>query len=250
MEKILSILSLLLVFGASSQVELSSDSDAVKEEKKRNKSLEIKAKNEASSVDAILYSTWSSSNRVLKMNDAPYGDSLYKRADETGLNTWSFGIGVRSSHGKYFTWEGSIAYIRNGESYSYADNDSSYTYNTTYAYIGMPFNAYFTYEVKSFKFFAGGGISPQIFSGYKHDVHYVDSAGHEYDDTYKTKSGYNPYVLSASAIMGVDMSIGQHVSVFLFPEYRWQMISSYEKIDDYKHFARAFNLKFGLSYKL
>lgn len=250
MKFVVLILSLAVSYNIDAQIELSSDSDAVKEEKKREKVSGNKGKKSNSTVDAILYSTWSASNRLLKMNDAPYGDSLLNRVDEAGLNTWSFGIGIRSKHGNYFAWEGSIAYIRNGESYLYENSDSSYSYNTTYAYIGMPFNAYFTYSFNNISLFAGGGLSPQIFSGYRQDVHYKDSANHEFDETFKTKSGYNPYVISASAIAGIDLNLGKSISVFVFPEYRWQLISSYEKIDDYKHFARAFNIKFGISYKL
>lgn len=232
------------------QIELSEESEIVKEERKKEKKMASEKQMVNSTVEIIGYSTWSSTSRILEMNDEPYGDSLFERANEGGLNTWSFGLGLRSHHGNYFSWEGSIAYIRNGESYLFEETDTMYSYKSTYSYIGMPLMAYFNYKKNFVTFYAGGGVVPQMFTGFRQDVLYRTETNHEVEESSKTTIGYNSFVLSVKAACGVELNLGKSTSVFVFPEYRYQLVSSLEKIADYKHFAKSLNIKFGLSYKL
>jgi hypothetical protein len=244
MNKIVLLSGALLITGSlKAQIEISeqSQSSEVKE-------LQILPAVEKST-DVFVSANWSSTNRNLVENDGLFGEPLGLRADEVKLNVWSFGLGIRNRVHRYFTWEGGMSFIRNGESYSFEGSDSTFSYNTTYSYISMPFKGYFTYG-KNIRVFAGGGVIPQMFLQYKQEQEWENSVNAKGDETIKTKSGYNSFVISLAANIGVQVSMGKNVSLFVMPEYRYQLTSTYEKTDEYKHFGRAFGLNMGLTYSM
>lgn len=240
-----SVLTFLLVlplwFSGYGQIEISENSEAVKEEKKKE------TQQYASSSEVYFMANWSHSSSLLMENDPPFGDPLEERADEGTLNIWSFGLGVRNRVHKYVSWEGGMSFMRNGESYLFEGADSTYSYNTRYTYIGMPLKVLFTYG-ESIRFYAGIGLVPQLFVNYRQDIEYVTPEDHTEKETIKTNNGYNSFVLSGVANIGVQLNMGKATSLFVMPEYRYQLTSSYEKQDDYKHFARALGVNLGLTY--
>lgn len=216
---------------------------------KEETKVEKKAKKEKRSPDgstAIYFVTnWSNTNRVLKPNGSLYGDSLGLRADEGSLNTWSFGLGMQNKLNDYLMWDGGISFSRNGESYSYSDSDSSFSYKTTYNYIAMPIRINFTYG-KDFKFYAGAGLMPQMFTGYRQEQEWTTSTDNKDSQTIKTKSGYNPFVISAIFNVGLIMNFKNNWALVVSPEARIQLSSSYMKLDGYVHKGRAYGVTFGL----
>lgn len=199
--------------------------------------------------EVFLLANWSSTNRKLIENDAPFGDTLGYRADETKLNRWSYGLGIRSRLNEYLSWEGGISLLRNGETYRFEDTDTVYTYTTSYMYIGMPFKVLFTYG-RRFRFYAGAGMIPQVFLQYRQEQGWLTSTGYGGENTVVTNNGYNTFVLSMVFNAGLQADLTKNMAVFIMPEYRHQLTSSYEKQDDYKHFSRALGLNMGLTYKL
>ena len=137
-----------------------------------------------------------------------------------------------------------------GESYLFEDTDTSHQYVTTYSYVGMPLKVLFTYGEKDFRFFAGIGIVPQMFVRYQQDREWMTTVDETIKESEKTKSGYNSFVLSAVANVGVQINLGSKASFLFMPEYRYQLVTSYQKQDDYKHFGRALGFNFGLSFAL
>jgi len=245
-----------LLFGMSlvtsmvfSQIEISEDTQTeAKEEVKEIQILPAKQ----STTEFFAIANWSSTNRKLIENDnngGVFADSLGSRSDETKLNTWSVGIGIRDRIHEYLSWEGGIAYFQNGESYLYEDADTLHSYTTSYSYISMPVKLYFTYG-KNVKLLAGGGLVPQMFLKYKQDRRWVDAVDAETTEEFSTNNGYNSFVLSAVANVGVQLNMGKNVSVLFMPEYRVQLTSSYEKQKPYKHFGRALGFNMGLTYLL
>jgi hypothetical protein len=206
-------------------------------------------KNEVdNSTEIYFMANWSSTHRNLSENKFPFGDTLGEFANETALNTWSFGLGISNKLTSYLKWEGGISYLRNGESYAFSKGDSTYAYETTYSYIGMPLKLVFNYG-KSINFYAGIGMLPQMFLGYKKDINWTTNAGAKEDELLKVKEGYTPvsFVLNTLLNIGVSMTIQEKWSVFVSPEYRFQLNSTFDAKDAYIHKARALGVSFGLT---
>lgn len=205
-----------------------------------------------STTEFFVIANWSRNSRRLIENDnnnGVYADPLGTRADESFLNTWSFGIGIKQRVHKYLTWEGGITYLQNGESYLFEAADTLHSYETTYSYITMPIKVYFTYG-NTVRFYAGGGLVPKMFLNYKQYRVFVDAVNAETTEAFKTQNGFNTFSLSAVANVGVQLNLGKKVSVLFMPEYRVQLTTSNEKSDSYKHFNRAFGFNMGLTYGL
>lgn len=199
--------------------------------------------------EAYFHANWSSTSRKLIENDAPFGDTLGNRVFEGKLNRWSYGVGFRSRLNDYLSWEGGISLLRNGESYLYEAADTMYSYNTTYVYIGMPIKVMFTYG-QQIRVYAGGGILPQMFVQYRQDQEWLTTLDYREKNTVKTNNGYNSFVFSLVFNAGVQMDITNNMAMYVMPEFRYQLTSSYEKQADFKHYGRALGLNLGLTYKL
>lgn len=234
-----------VVIGGS---EESSKIQSVKKEKRQKKEKESVGLDAASSIYFV--SNWGMNTRQLEMNKAPYGDSLGFRSNETSMGTWSFALGIRNRITPRLSWDGGVAFNRNGENYSFEEQDTSFSYSTTYQYIGMPFRLNFTFG-KTVEFFGGIGLMPQLFSTYRQEVKWRsgDSNGSE---TLKSKPGYAPnsFVLAGLVNVGVCLHFEKNWSLLVAPELRYQLTSSYNKQDDFIHKNRAYGITFGLIRRL
>ncbi len=190
---------------------------------------------------------WSSTTRTLQVNKSPFGDSLGYFKDETALNTWSFGLSISNKISSYLNWEGGISLLRNGESYSFSQLDSTYAYNTTYSYIGMPLKLVFNYG-KTINVYGGFGIIPQMFLGYNKAINWTNNEGSKDGETLKVKEGYAPvsFVLNTVFNVGVSLKLQEKWSVFVSPEYRLQLNSTFDTKDAFIHKGRALGVSFGL----
>jgi hypothetical protein len=247
LNKFLMIGSLAIISCSStsfSQVVIGGETEEVKEPKKK-KVVEEKE----GATEVYLVSNWSNTRSILRENEGLYSKPLGEREFETSLNTWSFGLGFRTEIHKYFSLQAGVAYLRNGESYLFEDVDTMFTYNSTYAYIAMPIKGLFTYG-DGVKLLAGGGITPQLFSGYRQDTEWTTKNNSTDKETIKLKNGFSTFVLSASFNIGVQLRLSPTWSLLLMPEYRIQLTDSYVVTDRYEHFARAFGFDMGLTLKL
>jgi hypothetical protein len=193
--------------------------------------------------------TWNSTNRTLVPNDGLFGKPLGYRADETKLNVWSFTLGFRSQLHKNIAWEGAVSYMRNGESYSFEDTDTSYMYESRYSYIAVPMKLFYTYG-SDIKLLVGAGIVPQMFTGFKQDIEYEGEKNATIKEEVKTRIGYNSFVLSTVFNVGAQFKVGDRWSVLILPEYKLQLTSSLEKNAAYKHKASTFGGHIGLVFDL
>lgn len=236
-------LLLLLTISVNGQIVVGEGSEKVKKE------LEIVRPKKQRTSDGItsvyLVTNWSSTYRTLSENGDLFGEPLGKRADETSFNTWSFGLGLRNRLNNYLFWDGGIAYHRNGEQYLFTDADTMFAYQTTYNYISMPLRLNAVYG-KNVKFSVGAGLIPQMFMSYKQEQQWETTTNSSGDETLKTRSGYNPFVLSAVFNMGIILDFQSNWSLLISPEARIQLNSSYTDISEYKHRARAYGITFGL----
>lgn len=218
---------------------------ATKKKEKKSESDSTKVKKEPTGTSIYFVSNWSATNRSLTENGDLFGEPLGERANETGLNTWSFGLGFQNEFAKHFMWDGGISFLRNGESYSFVGTDTAYSYQTTYSYISMPLRVNYVIG-KDFKFYAGGGLVPQMFLGYKQDRQWTRADNSEESETIKSKSGYNSFVISAVVNVGMMMNFNNGWSLLVSPEARFQLNSSYMNQDAYVHKGKAYGVTFGL----
>ncbi len=196
--------------------------------------------------EVYFVSNWSRTSSILTESKGLSAKPLGEREFETSLDTWSFGVGYRTRVNKYLSVQGGISYLRNGESYTYETIDSLFTYNTTYAYIAMPVKVLFTYG-NEIKLLAGGGVNPQLFSGYRQDQEWKTKTNATGDETIKRKNGYSSFVLSASLNIGVQLKFSEKWALLFMPEYRIQLTDSYLENDAYDHFGRALGFDLGLT---
>jgi hypothetical protein len=231
-------ISLMGVGNLFGQIELKKE-EPKKEDKK------VVKKDGATSV--FVTANWSSTSRKLVPNDGLAGKPLGERENEEGINAWSFELGIRNQLHKYVAWEGGIAFMQNGEKYSFSDTDTSYKYDSHYSYIGMPIKVHFTYG-ENFKLLVGGGIVPQMFVGFKQNTGWTGADNDAHKETVKTKIGYNSFVFSAVMNVGLQVNLGGRWSVLVMPEYKVQLTTSYANNppDPYKHFARSLGFNMGV----
>jgi hypothetical protein len=194
-----------------------------------------------------LSANWSNTTRKLLQNGDLFGDSLGERTNEVPLNTWSFGLGVRSDFAKQFFWDGGLSFLRNGEQYSYEDpaTDSTFNYQTTYSYISMPLklNAFIGKKVR---LYFGGGLVPQMFFRYRQNQQWTSAENTAKSDEIKSKSGYSSFVISGLLNLGVEFVFESKWSLFVASEARWQLSSTYMPQDSYTHKAQVYGASFGI----
>ena len=237
------LLGLIFLFVGSewshAQLEISSESTKVKRNNKQSENI--------SETAFFVAANWSQTSRKLSSNDGLFGEELGKRAEEDVLNTWSYFLGIRGAMKHGFFWEGGMAYLQNGESYRYKDplSDSTFSYKTTYSYIGMPLKLNYSYG-NAFRIYCGAGLLPQLFFEFKQNQQWSTPDNGSSSNDISSKNGCNTFVLSAIASVGFDISVHRNWRLFLAPELRWQLNSSYSKQDAYIHKARAYGVTFGL----
>jgi hypothetical protein len=233
---------IFLFFGipwACAQLEISANNKGYKKSKE---------KNSAESTTALfLAANWSRTGRKLIPNSGLFAEPLGKRVDEKNLNTWSYFLGVRGEIKSGIYWDGGLAFLQNGESYDYNDpaTDSSFNYKTTFTYIGMPLKINYAYG-KALRICGGAGLLPQIFFGYEQNQQWSSPQSGSLSNDITIKSGYNSFVLSAVASLGLELSIQKNWRIFAAPELRWQLNSSYSSQNAYIHKGRAYGVTFGL----
>jgi len=190
-------------------------------------------------------------NRTLESNKAPFGAPLGIRADETGLKSWSYQVGVRNRVSKFVSYDAGFALDRFGESYEYDDpnSDSTFSYTSRYSYYAMPIQVFFTYG-KDLRIFAGGGIQPQLLAGYRQERKWNTTLGSAQEETLKGKDGFNGFGMGLIASAGFQWRLNKNTSLYVLPSWVWNLSSTYDDQSDYIHKSHSFNLKFGITVHL
>lgn len=259
MEKLkpfIALLCLLTTVSAQSQIVVGGEQepDPKKEDKKENLVEMNNGKSREVSGNGSVYFFLSRAynNRVLTENQGLFGDSIGTRANEEGLKTLCYGLGFRSQVKKSFYLGGGLSIYNNGESYIYEQSDTLFQYNSRYAYVGMPL--FLEYNAgETFQFIGTIGITPAMFVRYKQEQNWRNSQNVESDTTIIARNGnlnFNTMVLSGFVAAGFALKMSPSTSFYIKPEYRFQINSSYSKINPFIHKARAFSVNFGFIYNL
>jgi hypothetical protein len=240
----------LISFNSFCQITIGEDSATTRTDTLVQLKNNLKPKRELDGSTEIFFgTTWANSNRKLIENGDFYGKELGLRADETKITTWSYNLGFRNYVHKNIAIEGGISLLKNGESYAFKGTDSTFNYQTTYSYIAMPLKVNYTYG-EEIRLMIGTGFIPQMFTQYQHEQQWTNSVNAEESESLKTKNGYSSFLMSAVVSAGVQIKYSHSFSIYIIPEYRWQLNSSYFKVDPYKHYARVLGVNFGFVYQL
>ena len=216
------------------------------EEGKKTSVKKEKVKSSTGSQTSIYaISNWSKTNRTLESNSGYFGDTLGTRADETLIQHWSFGLGLRNRINRFLVWDGGMYFSRNGEQYAFSGTDTTFAYQTTYSYIGMPLRLNVSMG-KEIQWHFGAGILPQMFIQYSQKQQWTTTLNSSDSKVIKTNSGYSPFVLSAIFNAGVQFNFSNGWGVLVSPELRIQLNSTYLKQAAYIHKARCYGISFGL----
>jgi hypothetical protein len=85
-----------------------------------------------------------------------------------------------------------------------------------------------------------------MFTGYRQEQQWETTTFSKGNETIKTKSGYNSFVLSAVFNVGLTIEFKSNWAFMVSPEARIHLTSSYTDIAEYIHKGRAFGVSFGL----
>ncbi len=246
MHRILIIFIFFISLTSFGQIQIGGETKEEKPERKEKPAKVVVEKKSDDAIDVFLGTNWSNTYRRLETNKNIFGDSIGSRENEVGIGAWSFGFGIRTKLNKFLLFEGGISYLQNGEKYSFEGVDTSYSYTNKYSYIGMPLKLYYYHQFKDLRIMVGVGGIPQMALKFHQESKTVNSKGDEQTEKIKTKVGYNSFVLSAVANIGIQYEFMPTWSIYLIPEYRVQLNSSYLTSNKFKHFGNAMGLSFGL----
>ena len=197
-----------------------------------------------------LTANWSNSFRSLSENGPLYGDPLGKRADEKAAQVWSYCLGIQNDLTKHVFWDAGIAYVQNGEDYSYVASDSTYSYQTRYHYISMPLKVNFKVQKNRFHFYAGIGLLPQMYVSSKRTINWQVNNESAKELTEGLSEKTTPFCVSGLLNLGLMIDFNKGFSLLISPEMRVQFNSSFDQYQSYIHKNQAYGISFGLTKKM
>lgn len=245
MNKLLIFLFLITSLTSFGQIQIGGETEDPKKEKEKTPKQEKVTSEKSGDTEIFLGTNWSVTDRILIENKGLFGDSLGERAKEIGVNRWSFGLGFRTKLNNYLMCEGGVSYLQNGESYSFEGIDTSSTYTNSYQYIGMPIKLYYFYGQKKLRFQVGVGVVPQMALKFKQTSKTIDSDDNEISESVETKIGFSSFVVSIVGNIGIQYEFMPTWSIYVMPEYRRQLTSSYLNTNKYQHFGTALGVSVG-----
>ena len=201
-----------------------------------------------------IYFNWNTSStfRTLESNGELFGDSLGKRVDEYRDGFSSFGIGFKTDLSKHLQLMAGIGFVKNGEQYSFEEADTNFMYVNTYKYVSLPISLNY-YTGKDIQFMVGLGLVPSMFVQYTQDQTWITTKNVPGKNEVKIKSAsqeFNQFVLSGFIQAGVQLKYATRWSIYVVPEYRIQLSSTYGKQEGFIHKAKAFGANIGFAYQL
>lgn len=245
-----SILFLLLFVNtfALTQIESGKVSKPVQKPSQEEKK-PAKAMNYSPATTIYVGGGMGSSFRSLSINEGLFAKPLGERANEEATFVGAATIGVRNRISSSFLLDFGVSYVGNGEKYAFSGVDTSFSYRTSYNYLAIPLKVQYV-TGKKVKFLVGAGIQPQLFLSSNRKSTWVDSENKSGSETEKLNKTMNFFTLSAIANAGIEWQVGSTTSLFLMPEFRYQLTNSYTKQTPYIHKGIYYGVQLGLSFGL
>ncbi len=222
-----------------------------KEEKSKTRKMNNFEVSDSNKTELLLTFYTSYNKRIITPNFYPFGKNPGLRENEKPIWTTNYSIGFRHYINTYFNFEGRLAFISTGEQYDYksTESDSSYHYTQKYNYIGMPLSFNY-YTGKKLKLLLGIGLTPQIFINSNKNTTWTTSENQSKEETIKTKQGYNTFNLCFTIQTGINYQLNEKWSFEILPTYRNQLLSTYLKTSNFRHWNSQLGIQYGLNFRL
>ena len=152
---------------------------------------------------------------------------------------------------KLLYFDGGMSYLQNGEQYSWesSENDSTFSYQTSYSYISMPLQVKIQGGLR-LKYFLATGLQPQLFQSFRQKQQWTNDVNTKYTAILKDNNECNSFVISWITTVGFQVEMSKLYGVRIAAQYRNQLNSSYLKTGEYIHKANGLGFAFGLTRKL
>ena len=226
----LKVLTFLLILPTSSHAQIETgkaDGGKLSKPKKTKRVIQEKAVIENPNTIFYFGGGFGVSYRDLTENKGLFGKPLGERVNETSVFVPNFTLGVKTNIKSNFFLDLGVSYAASGEQYRFKLNDSTYNYKSTYSYFAIPIKVQYVAGNK-WKLIAGIGLQPQIFTGFKKDITWTDMNGKSGGKTIK-KDDINFFSIAALANVGVSWQFRKNTSLFLLPEFRYDLSNTYLK---------------------
>ncbi len=188
--------------------------------------------------------------RELSPNTEFLSTPLGERENE--ISRWMTGYFLRITVPVFriFKINSGLAFQQSGESYEWnsTDTDSSFSYQTTFRHIALPFQLAIEYGNK-ISLYGAFGITPAIFNAYRQKVQWKNALGSEESDEVNIQDDCNSFIISFQGNLGIHYHINENFGLQLTALYRKQLNNTYKEFEDYIHKAYAFGFDFALSYQ-
>lgn len=191
-----------------------------------------------------------SSFRELSPNTAFLSTPLGEREHETPQWMTSYSLRVEIPVFRIFKINSGLSFQQNGESYNWnsESTDSSFAYQTSFKYIGMPIQLSIEYGNK-LSIYGALGISPAIFNSFLQKSQWTNELGSSDSEETSIQDNCNSFIISFQSNLGFHYHITQQFGVQLSALYRRQLNNTYKEYEDYIHKAYALGFNLAISYQ-
>ena len=239
------------------QIEINNkkEKDRKKEQKMKDeveKEIEIKNKKkqplQVTGRNVFLGMSIGQSYRTIKPSETIFGKEVGPKAQEKPILSMRYQAGMQIVLFKNFMVDFGFTYTVQGEQYSYADDssDSTYSYTNKYRYIGVPITVNGIFGGKWVRFYFGAGLTPLMFINQYEKLRYSTETGVVTDQENTIKdTRYNQFNLMAIGRIGVQVNFSKHVGFYLAPEFRYNILNTFEKQYKHIHHQMAWGIDFG-----
>ena len=190
--------------------------------------------------------------RELSLNPYYNGTVLGEKINETPRRMFSHSLGIRVPIMNVVFLDAGLAWVQNGENYAYSntDNDSSFIYNTSYRYFGMPVNLNFNLPLNPSNehtllgLFLRIGAIPQLYQSYLQKTEWTTSLGSKESEKIKALDNPNTFMFSWHLSSGISLLSKTNYGFKLAVHYKYSLTNTFTKYGDYIH------IPYGLGYSL
>lgn len=245
-------LQLLIIFISSTvfgQIETGKTNGSSEKKIRKSKNKEILAVQKIPTSEFYLGGSVGLSSRMLSENQGLFGKPVGERVNEKSIFTGGATIGFRNQIKRNWWIDFGASLAKNGESYDFqsSSNDSSYTYKTNYTHFAIPIKVQYI-SAGRVKFIAGIGLQPQLFMSYNQKINFTDSLNVGSEMTIKENKQINFFTLAAIGNVGISWQIKPRVFIYVLPELRMQLNSSFQKQSAYIHKGLFIGVQTGFSF--
>lgn len=185
--------------------------------------------------------------RFLKPNGDFFGEELGERANEKGVFTHNFGIGIDQVVSKSLFLSLGLSFIKYGETYREVSSDSLLNYQTSYSYIAVPIQIGYKKSLEKLGISFSTGLQPQFLSAYRKESSYV-IGGAKIELKEKAVDNLNVMSIASVSNLKVSYSLSPKTAIYIGASYLLQLNSTFNKQQAYIHKAHQFAGKVGFCF--